>query len=107
MTSKEIFEAIRSDRRSQDNVAIRMAVSCHLYRKGYKTSHISNAIGMSENSVKYYVSTARALRESVDEMMAKIANEVSTHIIELVPYYERNGQVLRIRNYLIIDNNRM
>lgn len=72
-----------------------------LGKRGYSIQHTANAFGVNYYTVQYAQRKAKDLLDVRDRYAVTAMEELSTHILDLFPYYDRRK---KIKVYAKIDN---
>ncbi len=102
MTTGEIVKTLRSRSREPRPHAILMVAMWKLKKRGYDTRYIAMAFGVHRTLIPYVEKKVSDLTETHDEYVLNAKEILSTHIIDLFPYFDKKTK--KIRTYVKIDN---
>lgn len=102
MTTREIVKALRSRSREPKPHAILMVAMWKLKKRGYDTRYIAMAFGVHRTLIPYVEKKVSDLTETNDKYILDAKEILSTHLIDLFPYFD--GKTKKIRTYVKIDN---
>lgn len=101
MTTKEIIEKLRSKSRRPETKTMWHVAMYILGKRRYSIQHIADAFGVDYYTVQHAQRKAKDLLDVRDEYAITALEELSTHILDLFPYYDRRK---KIKIYAKIDN---
>lgn len=102
MTTREIVQTLRSRSREPRPHAILMVAMWKLKKRGYDTRYIAMAFGVHRTLIPYVERKVNDLMETNDEFVLNAKEILSTHIIDLFPYFDKKTK--KIKTYVKIDN---
>ena len=79
-----------------------MVAICKLRNRGYETRYIAMAFGVHRTLIPYIERKVSDLTDTNDEYILYAKEVLSTHILDLYPYFDKKTK--KIRTYAKIDN---
>lgn len=105
MTTREIVKTIRSRSREPWLCAMRTMAIYILKKRGYDTRYVAMAFNVDRTLIPHIERRVENLLSVNDVYMLRAKETLSTHVIDLYPYFEVKTK--KIRTYAKIDNTKI
>lgn len=105
MTTQEIVKTLRSRSREPLFHAVWMMAVRKLKQRNYETRHIAMAFGVHRTLIPYVEKKVSDLLETNDKYILIAQNIWSTHMIDLIPYFDMKTKKIKV--YAKIDNTKL
>lgn len=104
MTTEQIAKTVITKSHTPQDSSLRMALIYKLYKEGYKTQYISDAMNYHRSAVPLACQKVSDLLKIGDKIMSEAIEQLDGHTIRLSPYFEKNEVTYNVKARLEIDD---